>query len=190
MFRLLITLTGVLLAVVITLITGARLIGRQTAPPPTYLAPGACAQPCWQGLRPGAVNLADLSARVSATTPYILGHTAAYDGVHVTAFSLFIDEQITLADVIREFGPPERVGCLAYTSTKQYAGLNTAAEVYYAGGLVVVDVVQTGDLLRLTPAMGVRAVSYYAPGEPAYRIGETTPWHGFATVPVYQSCYN
>ena len=168
------------------LVAGIRAIGQAIPPTPTYLQTGPCEQPCWQGLRPGRDTVDHFLYQVKQSTPYN-GRTTDYgDGV-AQMFELSTFGAITLADVIREFGTPERVGCLGPDHSSLYPGqqIVMAVQLYYAKGLVVVDAVRPDVYPRLTPDMRVRAVVYYAPGEPAYPIGATTRWHGFASTRTY-----
>jgi hypothetical protein len=173
------------------LIVWLRAIGQVLPPSPTYLESGFCDQPCWQGLRPGVDNINQFLFRVRETTPYT-GHTTdTGDGV-ARMFQLSTFGALTLADVIHEFGLPERVGCLGLDHTTLYPGqpLATSAYLYFGHGFIEVNAVRGDRVLRLSPDMQVRWVRYYAPGdEPVYPIGETTGWHGFASAGHYLECH-
>jgi hypothetical protein len=171
-------------------IAAARTAGRQTPPSPTFLDTGHCDLPCWQGLQPGLDSTNQFLFRVRQTGPYS-GRTTDYGDGIAARFELLTFGAISLADVIREYGSPERVGCLGTDHSALYPGrtLVTSVEVYFAGGLVVVNAVRPDDAPRLTPDMDIRAIDYYGPGEPAYEVGATTDWHGFASTRRYQLCH-
>ncbi|MBI5958595.1 MAG: hypothetical protein HY866_07670 [Chloroflexi bacterium] len=173
------------------LVGGARLVGRSDPLPPTYLESGACDQPCWQGLQPGSDYIDHFWYAVNQFSPYS-GHTSDYGDGIATMFELSTFGAITLGDVIREFGSPDRVGCFGADHSSLFPGqpMVMAVQVYFANGLVVADVVREEMFPQLVPEMRVRTVRYYAPGEPAYPIGETTAWHGFAsTRRHYLNCH-
>lgn len=181
-------LVGIMIVFVLVagLVAGVRAIGQAIPSTPTYLQTGPCDQPCWQGLRPGRDYVDHFLYQVKKSSPYS-GRTTDYgDGV-AQMFELTTYGAITLADVIREFGTPERVGCLGPDHSSLYPGrrMVMAVQLYYAKGLVVVDAVRPDDYARLSPDMRVRAVLYYAPGEPTYPIGASTVWHGFASTRTY-----
>jgi hypothetical protein len=186
-----ITAIAVLFVLCLGVVAGARAAGRVIPAPPTYLDSGPCEQPCWHGLQPGRDYMDHFFYQVQAATPYTSHISDSGDGI-VTVFELSTYGAITLGDVLREFGPPERVGCLGPDYTALYPGhkLVMAVRVYFAGGLVVVDAVRPDESPHLTPDMRVRSIRYYAPGEPAYPIGMTTPWHGFtSTRALYLTCH-
>ncbi|HVO70046.1 MAG TPA: hypothetical protein VMT24_08375 [Aggregatilineaceae bacterium] len=186
-----ITAGVVLFAVCLGAVTGARAAGRLIPETATYLDSGPCEQPCWHGLRPGRDYVDHFLYQVRAASPYTSHTSDAGDGI-VTMFELSTYGAITVADVLREFGSPERVGCLGLEHTTLYPGhtLAMAVQLYFAQGLVVVDALRPDESPRLTPDMRVRSIRYYAPGEPAYPIGMTTPWHGFtSTRAFYLSCH-
>jgi hypothetical protein len=168
-----------------------RAMGHMLPPPPTYLETGECEQPCWHGLRPGVDTINQFLFRVREASPYS-GYTRDEgDGV-ARMFELSTFGALTLADVIREFGPPERVGCLGLDHTTLYPArsLVMSADVYYGNGFVEVRLMRPDEVLRLSPDMQVRAIRYYAPGEePVYPIGESTGWRGFASTRVYLACH-
>lgn len=180
----------VLLAASAGLVAAARAAGQASPPTPTYLEPGDCDQPCWHGLRPGADRAERFLTFVREYSPYS-GHATSYDDRSpATQFELSTFGAITLADVLRVLGVPDRVGCLGPDHSSLFPGQSmvTTARLYFADGLVMVDVARPDQEPRLTPGMRVREVRYYAPGEPAYPIGETTGWHGFASTEVYLDC--
>jgi hypothetical protein len=190
MMRRSVILIGMVFALCLGGVVGARAAGRTAPHTPTYLDRGPCEQPCWHGLQPGTDYVDHFFYQVQAATPYTSHTSDSGDGI-VTMFELSTYGAITLGDVLREFGPPDRVGCLGLDRTTLFPGaFATAVRVYFAGGLVVVDAVHRGESLRVTPDMRVRSIRYYAPGEPAYPIGMTTPWHGFtSTSTFYLSCH-
>ncbi len=191
MMRYVIAGLAALLALCTGLVVGARALGQGTVPTPTYLEPGTCNQPCWHGLIPGVDRAERFLQRVSADSPYA-GHATSYDERSpATQFELSTYGAITLADVLRLFGLPERVGCLGLDHSALFPGhgLVTTAQLYFADGLVMVEAVRPDDVARLSPGMRVRVVRYFAPGEPTYPIGETTGWHGFASTGTYLDCH-
>jgi hypothetical protein len=182
---------GSLFVLAAGVVAGVRAVG-QTAPlTPTYLQTGACEQPCWQGMRPGLDYIDHVMDQVGRGSPYSARTTDYGDGI-AQSFELSTYGALTLADVIHEFGTPERVGCLGTDHSSLYPGQQwvMSAQLYFARGLVVVDVVRPDSYPRLTPDMRVRAVQYFAPGDPLYPIGQTTGWHGFASTHVhYLDCH-
>jgi len=171
------------------LVIGARWVGQSSTPPPTFLEPGACEQPCWQGLKPGVDTVDHFLYKVRASGPYT-GRTVDVGDSIVTMFELSVYGLRTLADIVREWGPPERVSCLWLAPFMSGAAgtVVTAAEVYYGGGLVVVSLARSDQTPRLAPDMRVRTIRYYAPGELAYEIGTTTDWRGMGSSAVYPVC--
>ena len=164
------------------LVAGARAIGQTATPTPTYLDTGHCDLPCWQGLQPGLDAMDHFFRMARERTPYSIRTTALGEQQVAVMVELSTFGAITLADVIREYGPPDRVGCLDWTHTTLFpnAGLTTTARLYYTDGLVVVDAVRPDDALIVSPDMPVRTIRFYAPGEPLYPIGTSAPWQGFA----------
>ncbi|MBN1679797.1 MAG: hypothetical protein JW966_05865 [Anaerolineae bacterium] len=173
------------------LVAGARAIGQTTTPPPTFLETGGCEQPCWQGIKPGKARREQFFYALDDYSPYG-GHVSDQGDEIITMMELSIYGALTVADVMREFGPPERVGCIGLDRTTLYPGGDwvTSVQLYFAGGLIAVNALRPGDVLRLTPDMRVRSIRYYAPGDPAYPIGQTTGWFGFASSPApYLACH-
>lgn len=182
-------LVASLFVVCTLLVIGARGVGRSSTPPPTFLETGACDQPCWQGLKPGVDTVDHFLYMAQSSGPYAGRTTDAGDSI-VTMFELSVYGLLTLADIVRDFGPPERVSCLGLDHSTLFPGAQivTSAEVYYGDGLVVVSLVWPDQTPRLSPDMRVRAIRYYAPGERAYEIGTTTGWHGMGSSAVYDVC--
>ena len=141
-----------------------------------HLRPGS-EQPCWQGLKPGVDTVDHFLYKVRASGPYT-GRTADLGDSIVTMFELSVYGLRNLADIVREWGPPDRVSCLwlAPSMNSATGTVVTAAEVYYGGGLVVVSLVRADQTLRLAPDMRVRTIRYYGPASP--RIRTTTDWRG------------
>ncbi len=177
-------LTLTLIALGTALIAVARGIGRMHDLPPTFLETGDCDQPCWQGFQPGAGLDEEALLQRSTELPYSVGRVSEYSGGYITMFEIYPGGRITLADIVRAWGWPEQVGCLQLG-----AGPRTLGTLYFFDGLVAVLVVSSGESLRLSPDMNASTIQYYQPGDPVYAIGDTTTWHGFATVPVYPACY-
>jgi hypothetical protein len=186
----LLILTAIVFAVISGLAVVVRELGHQTLPTPTYLDSVYCAeQPCWQGLQPGVSTHEQVVAQIRDYTPYT-GRAVDYGDDIVMMIELDTAGLITLGDVIRVYGLPEQVGCLGLDATTMFSGrqLAMAAQLYFMDGLIEVDVVRNDDIPRLTPDMKIRRVRYYAAGERAYEIGQTTSWHGFTTTRVYKDC--
>ncbi len=181
---------GLVLAVCAGLIAAARAIGHAGPDAPTYLEPGpSCAQPCWQGIVPGVSTHEHFLRRVQDASPYT-GFASDYGDGIAARIELHIAGALRLADVVRVFGPPERVGCLGADAGALSPGQSvvTATRLYFAGGLIEVDAAWPDALLRVDPSMRVRAVRYYAPGEPVYPVGRTVPWQGFTSTRAYLPC--
>jgi hypothetical protein len=180
----------VLLAVCSGLVAAARAAGQMDPPAPTYLETGECDQPCWQGIQPG-VSTREQFAQRARTVGLFSGRATDYgDGV-AAMFELSTWGVLTLADLLRAFGPPDRVSCLGLDHTTMYPGLSLviSVQVYFADGLIVANAVRPDTWPYLSPDMQVRWIRYYAPGEPVYEIGDATPWYGFASVKRYRACH-
>lgn len=186
MFR--VVLMGMLCLVgVAALITGARAIGHMQDQPPLYLETGDCAQPCWQGFQPGPGLQANALLTRIMEVPYSVGRISEYRGGYISMFEIYPGGNLTLADILRAWGPPERVGCMQLSGGKVS---RTLGSLYYFDGLVAARLASPEHDLRLSPGMAVSALQYYQPGDPVYAIGETVDWRGLAGVPMYPTCYN
>jgi hypothetical protein len=186
---------GALFAACASLIGGARAVSRLAPPSAVYLDTGPCDQPCWQGIQPGVTTLAELNSPATAAmirrTPYRISHAATYGGDRVMSFELNTQGKIALGDLMRVWGPPERVAYLGLDYSRM-GTLNKpalSARLYFFEGLVVVQAFSLDTARRLSPDMGVYAITYYAPGEPAFPIGKTTGWHGLASVSRYRTIF-
>ncbi len=180
MMRLFVLVAGIFILCT-ALIAAARSSGSLIPPPPTFLDSGACALPCWESLLPGAAS-AEAFAQRLAQTPFTGHTTQRADGV-AAAFELVPFGAIALADVLRIYGPPERVGCFGVTHSSLFPGQRfvITATVYFADGLVAVEVQRGDENAALSPSMRVRSVQFVAPGEPLYPIGMSTAWRGFTS---------
>jgi hypothetical protein len=189
------TFVGLLLTACVLLINGARAVGRVSPPPPLYLDTGPCDQPCWQGIQPGITTVAALenpaTTDIIRHTPYRINRAADYGGSRIMNFDLSTSGKLTLGDVMRTWGPPERIGYLGldYSRTGNTNEPAVSAEFYYFDGLVVVQAFGSGAAPRLSPEMRIDTITYYAPGEPAYPLGKTTTWHGLASVSRYREIF-
>jgi hypothetical protein len=189
------TLIGLLMAASALLINGARAVGQNLPSSPLYLDTGPCDQPCWQGIQPGITTTAALNSPATTAivrqTPYRINRAADYGGTRIMNFELSTLGKLTLGDVMRAWGPPERIGYLGL----DYSRMGTAkepvisAQFYFFDGLVVVQAFGSGAAPRLSPAMRVDSITYYAPGEPAYPLGKTATWHGLASVSRYRDIF-
>jgi hypothetical protein len=181
---------AVLFALCSGLVATWRLAGRTAVATPTYLDSGVCDLPCWMSLQPGRDNVNQFMWHARERSPYTVRTSDYGDGVAVMV-ELSTWGAISLADVVREFGPPEQVSCLDTAHSSLYPGkpMVTAAWLYFAGGLVVANAVRPDQTLHLAPDMAVRSIRYYAPGEPLYEIGSTTGWRGFAGTARYPACH-
>lgn len=181
---------SVLVALCAGLIAVARTAARLGPPPPTYLETGECDQPCWQGIQPG-VNTREQFAQRARTIGFYSGRATDYGDGIAAMFELSTWGALTLADVLRVFGPPDRVGCLGLDHTTMYPGLSLviSVQVYFADGLIVASAVRPDTWPTLSPDMQVRWIRYYAPGEPVYEIGASTGWYGFASARRYRACH-
>jgi hypothetical protein len=189
------TLIGLLLAAFVLLINGARAVRRMIPPPPLYLDTGPCNQPCWQGIQPGITTVAALESSATTAiirqTPYRINRAADYGGARIMNFDLSTSGKLTLGDVMRTWGPPDRIGYLGLDYSRMDSANRPAvsAEFFYFDGLIVVQAFGSGEAARLSPAMRVDTITYYAPGEPAYPLGKTTTWHGLASVSRYREIF-
>ncbi|MBN1202163.1 MAG: hypothetical protein JXJ20_09935 [Anaerolineae bacterium] len=181
-------LTGVLFLACTGLVVGGRAIGRSISPSPALLEPGDCEQPCWQGIQPGVSTREEFAQQVREVDLYS-GRATDYGDSIAVMFELSTRGWLTLADVIREFGTPERVDCLAWGHSTAAQSPATSVRLYFAGGLIEVSAMRADDALRLSPDMRVRSIRYYAPGEPTYPVGKTSKWRGFGSVRVYPACH-
>ena len=189
------TFIGLLLAACVLLINGARAVRHMSPPPPLYLDTGPCDQPCWQGIQPGITTTAAFNSPATAAiirrTPYRINRAADYGGSRIMNFELSTSGRLTLGDVMREWGPPERIGYLGLDYSRMGTAREPAisAQFYFFDGLVVVQAFGPGVAPRLSPAMRVYAITYFAPGEPTYPIGKTTTWHGLASISRYRDIF-
>lgn len=172
------------------LIAGMRALGQTEPLPVTFLDTGPdCEQPCWQGIQPG-ISTRDAFLQASREIGPYGGIATDYGDGIAASFELSTHGAITLADLIEAFGTPARVGCihLARTTLVPGPGLVTSTRLYFADGWIVAEALGNGLTYALSPGMRIRHVTYYAPGEPIHPLGETSPWRGFATAPVYPRC--
>jgi hypothetical protein len=189
------TYIGLLLAASTLLINGARAVPRVSQSPPLYLDTGPCEQPCWQGIQPGITTVAAFESPATTAivrqTPYRINRATDYGGTRIMSFELSTLGKLTLGDVMRTWGPPERIGYLGLDYSRRGPANEPVitAEFYYFDGLVVVQVYGPEAAPRLSPAMLVDTITYYAPGEPAYPLGKTTTWHGLASVSRYRDIF-
>lgn len=181
-------LVGGLLVIWMILIAGARALARQTPLPPTYLDTGSCDQPCWGGFQPGGFTVAGVNSlgRDDGPGPYYMTRIGNYGGRTVMNFEISTAGRLSLADVVNEFGAPERIECPGVGLSPGSPPIITT-RLYFFDGLVVAYALGPDDLPRVSPDMHVHSVTYYAPGEPAYRIGNSVPWLGFAAAQRYCS---
>jgi hypothetical protein len=188
-------LIGLLFAVCVILVNGARMISRLWPPPSVYLDAGSCEQPCWQGIQPGVITTAAFDSPATTAvvlqTPYRINRAASYGGDRIMNFELSTRGQITLGEVIRVWGAPERIGYLGLDYSRMGTSREPAvsAQFYFFDGLVVVQAFGSGERPRLSPDMAVYAITYYAPGEPTYPIGKTARWHSLASISRYRTIF-
>jgi hypothetical protein len=169
------------------LIASARGIGHWQEQPPLYLETGDCAQPCWQGFRPGPGLQENALLTRIMEVPYSVGRISEYRGGYISMFEIYPSGNLTLADILHAWGPPERVGCIQLSGGKL---TRTLGSLYYFDGLVAAQLASPEHDLRLSPGMAVSVLQYYQPGDPVYAIGETSDWRGLAGVPMYPTCYS
>ena len=174
---------GGLFIVCVSLIVGARAIGRSRPAPKSFLDPGDCAQPCWQGLRPGEATQDEIRQRINELDHYALDFIGRNDDVSRN-FQLYPLKPLTLGEVIRALGPPERIGCLN-TDRDHLRGLPMvilirSSGLYFADGRIVVYLWPRLNAARLTPEMRAQSVTYYAPDADTHLAGRTIGWRGFS----------
>lgn len=165
-------------------LTATRSIAQNTQSlPETYLDPGDCSQPCWQGIQPGTgleryffSVLERINLRYSGTT--------RSNGEILTEFELTMRGDIVLADVFAAMGQPSH-------ATLQYVAGTTGANpterqllvggtLYFGNGLVQVDVVREDQEWLFSGDMVVRRIRYFAPNPEGSAVPIGTPhWHGF-----------
>lgn len=184
------------------LIAGARAFGRRVSLPPTHLESGDCAQPpCWQGIKPGVSDRWEVER---LTYRWLTDHSAFFDspymgtvrGVddYLEVFALFTwGSSLTLADILRDFGTPERISCVCEIPGSKVSGWRGAialgVELYYFDGQVVVVAILPDGAVHLTPSAAISTVCYYAAN--AYRTPlATMPWRGLAAVGRYPICHD
>ena len=165
------------------LAAGMRGVGQIQTPPPTYLETEGCSGPCWQGVRPGVSTNEQFAAQL-ARAPYTGYQWWEREDNTIDTFQIApsIHFQITLADVIRVLGAPDRAGCLRLHSADVVSGF-----VYFNGGLVQVMVWRDSQEMRYTPEMQVNNIVYYSALERGL-VERTSPWQGFTTASVYRQC--
>lgn len=186
---------GLVFVTCASLLTGARVVSRLAPARPVYLETGSCSQPCWQGIRPGETTLDELNSpatiAVIRRTPYLISRAVTYGGDRVMNFELSTRGKITLGDLMCAWGPPDQVAYLGLDYSRRGASKTPvlSSQLYFFGGLVVVQVFSTEDARRLSPDMHIETITYYAPGEPVFPIGKTTGWHGLASVSRYRTIF-
>jgi hypothetical protein len=170
------------------LVAGAQAVGRSHDAPPTYLDPGDCSQPCWQGMRPGEVTAETLHQYVNLIGRFEMSWSDGNDEGRMNdgvarRFWLYPQNALTFGDVIRVLGPPEVTHCLRVRPTEH--GLTAAAEVHYAGGTIQM-VVENDRGVHMSPDMRVTVVkyivSYWALVDHDPHV---IPWRGFGGPSVY-----
>lgn len=178
---------GILLVGCAALIAGVRLLAQSIPPPPAHIETGSCSQPCWLGFKPGNFTVDQLKSLGRDDGPYEISHVTTHGGETVMDFEVQTAGRIALADVLREFGLPERVGCLELDYPRLPSGSAPVltAQLFYFDGLVAVYAIGDSGDLRLNPGMNVINITYYRPGEPAYPVGANTGWYGLASMHRY-----
>jgi hypothetical protein len=143
------------------------------------------------GFQPGSFTADQVKSLGHDDEPHEISRVASRGGDTVMEFEIETAGRIALADVLREFGLPERVECpgLGYSQRRPGSSPVLTTRLYYFDGLVVVYVVGAAGDQRLTPGMNVINITYYGPGEPAYPVGATTGWYGLASIDRYCTDY-
>lgn len=167
-------------------LTGVRAIAQSSQPlPETYLDPGDCAQPCWQGIQPGT-GLRDYFSTELGRINERYGGTPRTDqsGEILTEFELIMRGDIHLSDIFAAMGQPSNA-ILQYVAGTTSANpsqreLLVGGTLYFGNGLVQVSVVREDQEWLFSPEMVVRRIRYSSPSPegPAMPIG-TPKWHGF-----------
>jgi hypothetical protein len=170
-------LSGAVLVVV-------RAITQNTQPlPETYLDPGDCSQPCWQGIQPGT-GLERYFFSVLDRVNLLYSGTTRANGDVLTEFELTMRGDILLADVFAAMGLPSHATLQYVAGTTGTAPnqrqLLVGGTLYFGDGLVQVDVVREDEEWLFSPDMIVRRIRYFAPNPEGSAVPIGTPdWHGF-----------
>ncbi len=172
----------------LALIVGARAVGRSHHVPRTYLDPGDCSLPCWQGLRPGEVTAATLQQTVERVGHFTMDwydgndEGSMGDGV-ARRFWLYPQDSLTFGEVVGVLGLPEATHCLRVRPSGD--GLTAAAEVHYAGGTIQM-IVENDHGPHMSPHMRVVMIEYIVS---YWALVNHDPiviaWRGFAGPSVY-----
>lgn len=181
-------LIGGLMAV---LIGAVRFIAQGLPTPPVLLSDPTCAQPCWQGIRPGFSTHADFSALHTNVYRYQVSATYRDDSENslVREILLTMRGDVLLGTVIVELGTPSHaqlswVAGMPRDSRSGGRQVYVGATLYFADGLVMVEVVRPDCVWRFSPQMIVRRVRYFSPSSVGGVIPIGTPrWQGFGTLP-------
>jgi hypothetical protein len=214
MARLWVVLTAVA-ATLTVLLSIARWIGGLDGPPVSLamLETGACSQPCWHGVKPGKTSLdqvAELaysqsrenynSAQMLYANEYcwkipsertwhgcVRRNWASNPGTPIESLELEPpDGALRLGDTFRVFGEP-----VAAESCQSSPGLSNSkivAQLYFRDHIIVtVSHPFQPDNTRLSPAMAVRWMYYYAPTASGYVEGIPS-WRGFSTQLAVDYC--
>lgn len=172
-------------------IGAVRLVAHSLPAPPLSLTNPTCAQSCWQGIRPGFSTRAEFSALQTDVFRYQVSATYRDDGEEglVREVLLTMRGDVLLGDVMNELGPPShaQLSWVAGMPSNNRSGgrrIYVGATLYFADGLVMVEVVRPDCVWRLSPRMIVRRVRYFAPSSMGGVIPIGTPsWQGFGTLP-------
>jgi hypothetical protein len=168
------------LIVVTGLTAGSRVLGQHVTPAPTYLEARNCPAPCWLGVRPGVSTDEQFTAQL-AHAPYSGHQWWQRDDQTLDMFEIApsIDFQLSLADVMRVLGSPDRAACL-----RRHDPDVTSGFIYFNGGLIHVMAWHNYQDLRYTPDMQVTKIVYHSTLERGL-IERTSPWRGFTN---YHQC--
>ncbi len=174
---------GVFVLSGVILVAGRAISQNTQSLPETYLDPGDCPQPCWQGIQPGT-GLERYFFSVLERIHLRYSGTTRTNGERLTEFELTMRGDIQLADVFTAMGQPSHA-ILQYvagttTANPSERQLLVGGTLYFGNGLVQVDVVRDDDEWLFSPDMVVRRIRYFAPNPEGSAVPIGTPhWHGF-----------
>lgn len=160
-----------------------RQVGAKLSYAETYLDPQNCALPCWRGIQPGTKNDDGFLRELEATNRYSGFLTYGADKATISVIRLDMWGDIQLGNVFMAFGEPSHV-VLRNAAGTGFEGVQrrqlVGAWLYFADGLIRVDVIREDNIWRLSPTMTVQRIHYFAPDPEGGVIPIGAPtWHGF-----------
>lgn len=178
-------------AIMLVALTLNRTISLAGPHPTLHLEAADCLQPCWESIQPGISTLNDFNHQQSRSQLYryqVIANTRDEDGVIVVRdIQLNMRGDVLLGDVLVELGMPTHAD-LSWIAAPPIAGQRGGRQtyvggtLYFADGLITVEVLHPDCVWRFAPKMIVRRIRYYAPHPEGGVIPIGTPvWDGFVS---------